>query len=291
MTHPLSHLAPADRHQAEFDDAVRIAIIQRDRWIDYPRAAQARERLNRLLATPQRERMPCMVLYGESNIGKTLIIRRFMRDHPNAFDAAAGVERIPVLVMQMPPTPEQHRFYAALLFELGAPFAPTARLSVLEGLARGLLRRVAPRLLVDEGHHLLAGSYREQRASLNLLKYLANDLLLVTARKRGYSTTKHPRERRGLRSPMGPCQASRPVVSGHFGAFEPVNGPGKRGRDEIHGISTSHGRDAGTGTDSANCQPLRGKYPRFSVAIHTCGCASCWSERAMRPSRYRAIPR
>ena len=31
-------------------------------------------------------------------------------------------------------------------------------------------------LVVDEVHHLLAGSYREQRASLNLLKYLANDL-------------------------------------------------------------------------------------------------------------------
>jgi hypothetical protein len=29
---------------------------------------------------------------------------------------------------------------------------------------------------VDEVHHLLAGTYREQRASLNLLKYLANDL-------------------------------------------------------------------------------------------------------------------
>lgn len=29
---------------------------------------------------------------------------------------------------------------------------------------------------VDEVHHLLAGNYREQRASLNLLKYLANDL-------------------------------------------------------------------------------------------------------------------
>lgn len=33
-----------------------------------------------------------------------------------------------------------------------------------------------PRLLVvDEVHHLLAGNYREQRAALNLLKYLAND--------------------------------------------------------------------------------------------------------------------
>lgn len=31
-------------------------------------------------------------------------------------------------------------------------------------------------LVVDEVHHLLAGNYREQRASLNLLKYLANDL-------------------------------------------------------------------------------------------------------------------
>ncbi len=50
-------------------------------------------------------------------------------------------------------------------------------LSVLERLARELLRRIAPRMLiVDEVHHLLAGNYREQRASLNLLKFLANDL-------------------------------------------------------------------------------------------------------------------
>ena len=33
-------------------------------------------------------------------------------------------------------------------------------------------------LVVDEVHHLLAGSHIEQRASLNLLKYLANDLKL-----------------------------------------------------------------------------------------------------------------
>jgi hypothetical protein len=31
-------------------------------------------------------------------------------------------------------------------------------------------------LIIDEVHHLLAGSYREQRASLNLIKFLANDL-------------------------------------------------------------------------------------------------------------------
>ena len=69
----------------------------------------------------------------------------------------------------MPATPEQHRFYSALLFELGAPHNTSAGVSTLERLARDLLRRIAPRMLVvDEVDHLLAGSYREQRASLNL---------------------------------------------------------------------------------------------------------------------------
>jgi type II secretory pathway predicted ATPase ExeA len=89
------------------------------------------------------------------------------------------VEQRQIVSMQMPATPDQHRFYSALLYELGAPHSASATLSVLERLARDLLRRIAPRMLiVDEVHHLLAGGYREQRAALNLLKYLANDLRL-----------------------------------------------------------------------------------------------------------------
>ena len=117
----LAHLSPAARPQALLPDDDRIRGIQRDRWVDYPRAAEARQRLERLLGTPERERMPCMVIHGESNIGKTLIVRKFQRDHPTAFDDARGVERRLIVAMQMPATPEQHRFYSALLFELGAP--------------------------------------------------------------------------------------------------------------------------------------------------------------------------
>jgi hypothetical protein len=40
-----------------------------------------------------------------------------------------------------------------------------------------VLRRVEPKMLIiDEAHDLLAGSYRDQRCALNLLKGLANDL-------------------------------------------------------------------------------------------------------------------
>lgn len=173
----MSHLAAPVRAQAELDDAVRIPTLHRDRWIDCPRANQALEQLERLLTAPIRERMPCMVLYEDSNIGKTQVVAKFRRLHPATFDEVIGVEHQPIVAMQMPATPDRHRFYTALLFELGAPHSTTASLSVLERLARDLLRRIAPRMLVvDEVHHLLAGSYREQRAALNLLKYLANDL-------------------------------------------------------------------------------------------------------------------
>jgi Cdc6-like AAA superfamily ATPase len=173
----LGHLLPAIRPQAQLDDATRIQSLLRDRWIDHPRATQALEQLERLLATPRRERMPCLLLHGDSNIGKTQIIAKFRREHPDEFDERRGIEVRPIVSMQMPPTPDQHRFYSALLFEIGAPHNAAASLAVLERLARDLLRRMTPSMLiVDEVHHLLAGTYREQRAALNLLKFLANDL-------------------------------------------------------------------------------------------------------------------
>ena len=62
----LVHLNPAVREQALLPDDERVEAMQRDRWVDYPRAIEARLRLERLLGTPERERMPCMVLCTEN---------------------------------------------------------------------------------------------------------------------------------------------------------------------------------------------------------------------------------
>jgi len=171
------HLVPAARDLLELDDQQRIRALRADRWIDYPRAVEALGRMQRLLDTPRRERMPCMLLHGPSNIGKTQIIAKFLRQNPARYDTQRGVECRPVISLQMPPAPDQGRFYRALLDVLGVPQAPQATLSTLEYVARDILKRLAPQILVvDEVHHLLAGSAREQRASLNLLKYLANEV-------------------------------------------------------------------------------------------------------------------
>jgi hypothetical protein len=60
----LSHLFPLARRQAALGDDERIKGLLRGRWIDYPRATQELQQLERLYETPRRERMPCMLLHG-----------------------------------------------------------------------------------------------------------------------------------------------------------------------------------------------------------------------------------
>ncbi len=107
----LAHLLPAARKQAEQGNDERILGLLRDRWIDYLRATQALQQLERLFETPRRDRMPCLLLHGDSTIGKTKITSRFRRAHPSEFDERSGTERCPVVAMQMPPSPDRHRFF------------------------------------------------------------------------------------------------------------------------------------------------------------------------------------
>ena len=75
----LADLQASSRVEAALDNPTRIQSLWRDRWIDYPRASQALLKLEHLLETPPKERMPCMVLHGDSNIRKTLIVATLSR--------------------------------------------------------------------------------------------------------------------------------------------------------------------------------------------------------------------
>lgn len=177
MSAPFSHLSAAARVQLELSDDDRIRAIHGARWIPHPRARQALERLKFLFDYPKCARMQCLLIYGESGIGKTMVVEKFCRDHPSSFDRTSGVARIPVVSIQMPPAPDAKRFYTQLLSAVGAPSAPDERLHRLEYRTLTLFRQLQPRVIViDEVHHLLSGTAREQRQSLNLLKFIANEL-------------------------------------------------------------------------------------------------------------------
>ena len=149
--------------------------LRADRWIGYPRAVEALNRLETLYAWPNKQRMPNLLLVGPTNNGKSMIVEKFRRTHPASADA--DQEHIPVLVVQMPSEPSVIRFYVALLAAMGAPLRPRPRLPEMEQLALALLRKVGVRMLViDELHNVLAGNSVNRREFLNLLRFLGNEL-------------------------------------------------------------------------------------------------------------------
>lgn len=121
--------------------------------------------------------MPSIAIYGDSGMGKTMIMEKFRREHPPLFDGTAGVERTRVLALQMAGKPGERRLYAQILTALGAPQNPRAAVVDLEQVAVRLMRAVDVHVLVlDEVHNILAGTFREQRIVLNTLRYLSNEL-------------------------------------------------------------------------------------------------------------------
>lgn len=174
----LAHLTPETRALAQHDNERRIAYLAEDRWIDYPRAREALQELERLLRSPERTRMPGLLIHGESNIGKSMIIQKFLRTHSSGeFNVMTGLLQVDILAVEMPPAPQERRLYGQLLMALNAPYRSGDRLASVEQTALALLRKVGLRMIVvDEVHNLLAGSAREQRAALNLLKFLSNQL-------------------------------------------------------------------------------------------------------------------
>ena len=179
MTSDYPHLHPSTRPLAAEDNESRIRRIRSDRWISYVGAETALSACGDLLTFPKRTRMPNLLLVGPTNNGKTMIVEKFRRAHPRiaASATAEGVADIPVLKVQMPPGPDEARFFGAILDELGFPHRPADRVPKRQDAAVRLIRETGVRcLVIDDAHNLLSGSRLQQRRLLNLLRWLGNEL-------------------------------------------------------------------------------------------------------------------
>lgn len=177
MNTEISHLTSNAAALLAETDAQRIRAIRSRRWLVYPRAKQVLERLNQLLDHPRGTRMPSLAIYGDSGMGKTMIMKRFRDQHPPSFSSLTGKLKTPVLAMEMTSRPGERRFYAELLTLLGAPQRPRADIAQMEQAAMRIMEAIGVQVLViDEVHNILAGTYREQRIVLNTLRFLSNRL-------------------------------------------------------------------------------------------------------------------
>jgi Bacterial TniB protein len=172
-----AHLEASVHAVIEASDDTRIAWLQQPRWIGYTKAQQALDRLERLLRQPPTQRMPNLLLIGETNNGKSTISHHFADRYPPDDDPTGDAVRYPVMLIQTPQVPAEHRLYEELLDAVYAPYRPGHSVSQKLRQVRTIFRHVHVRVLIlDELHHILAGRVAQQRVFLNTLKFLGNDL-------------------------------------------------------------------------------------------------------------------
>lgn len=116
--------------------------------------------------------MPCLLIYGDTGMGKTKIVRKFERAHPATLCQSTGVTNRPVVVAQVPSEPVERDLYRELLASPQAPALVGGTLAREKDICRSLLRTAGARMIVlDEVNGMLAGTYRQQRIFLNALRF------------------------------------------------------------------------------------------------------------------------
>jgi len=119
--------------------------LARDRWVRYPIGDAGVRRLQELLATPPRVRMPCMLIYGVSGAGKSMLLEKFQRDHAQIAERRSS--RPMIVATELPPVPLLRSLYAEIIRSMNVDVSPTTRLHELERTAITMLAHASPRML------------------------------------------------------------------------------------------------------------------------------------------------
>lgn len=158
-------------------DADRIEKIKSHPYIGYERADIILRKFNDLLTYPKCSRMPNILLVGESGIGKTFLLEKFIKNNPSYIDDSLNELVTPVLFIEAPFDMTENSFYDEIFRSTHDGIYAGERTSLKKIRAINILETLKVKVIViDEIHNLLSGTARKQRMFLNLVKYFSNTL-------------------------------------------------------------------------------------------------------------------
>lgn len=175
----MEHLTNSTREIVLKSDKERIAFIRGYKWVGYTRAQEILQRFDDILNQPPIHRMPNLLLIGESNNGKTILVDRFQKQHQAIISEQDDKVIAPVLIIEAPSEPDEKRLYQRILQKAFVPFRSNHKAETLYSQVYHVLKSLEVKVLViDEIHHVLSGKTNNRQVFLNTLKTLSNQLMI-----------------------------------------------------------------------------------------------------------------
>ncbi len=149
------HLDPVIHSIAAEDDLARARHILKDLYVSHPPAQQVERQIEQLIRLPRRIRMPGLFLCGDSGMGKTHLLRRIERRHPERDDPTTKRHIRPVLYAQVPAAPTVRTLRRTLIDEANIAFLDHPAKPLPQSvLRRGLAAAGTELIVLDEIHNI-----------------------------------------------------------------------------------------------------------------------------------------
>ena len=154
----------------------RIEHIQNSKFIYYEEANDILRKFTALVSHPPIDRMPNYLLVGDTNNGKTALLREFESRY-NVENVFGIGPKLKVLYFQAPAKADESRLYSAILEHLNHPHndsdIASNKLKQVKSLIQSLGLKI---ILIDELHNIAPATPIKQREFLVILKFLCNEL-------------------------------------------------------------------------------------------------------------------
>lgn len=172
------NLSPQLKKYLDLTDEERIYFIQRDKWINYPAADKILLKIEDIFNAPKSIRSRGMLLYGDSNNGKSAILKRFYKQFSKdeyLDEDGDLIHLMPIVYVISEPSSDESVMFSGILSSMNVPINHKEKVDKKKEEAIYYLNLMKTKLIIiDEIQNVLHGPHNKMSQLITSLKTLNN---------------------------------------------------------------------------------------------------------------------